>query len=82
MIFDDVQAATAALQAENGYSFFGKDLKLSYAHEKSDRIAKRDGSYVPKAKRKKNKDNKKITLNAALTGSGPFILSILKKMAI
>lgn len=53
MIYEDVQAATAALQAEQAFTFFGKDLKLAYAKEKSDRIAKRDGTYVPKAKRKK-----------------------------
>ena len=51
VIFEDVQAATAALQKEQGFTFFGKDLKLAYAKEKSDRIAKRDGTYVPKAKR-------------------------------
>jgi RNA recognition motif-containing protein len=53
IIMDDVQAATAALQAENGVSFFGRDLVIQYAKETSDRIAKRDGTYVPKAKRKK-----------------------------
>jgi U2 small nuclear ribonucleoprotein B'' len=53
IIFDDVQSATAALQAENGFTFFGKDLQLAYANEISDRIAKRNGTYVPKAKRKK-----------------------------
>lgn len=51
VIYEDVSAATAALQAEQGFPFFGKDLKLAYAKEKSDRIAKRDGTYVPKAKR-------------------------------
>jgi U2 small nuclear ribonucleoprotein B'' len=53
VIFEDAQSATAALQAEHGFTFFGKDLKLSYSRETSDRIAKRDGTYVPKAKRKK-----------------------------
>lgn len=53
MVFDDVQSATAAVQAEQGFTFFGKDLQLAYAHETSDRIAKRNGTYVPKAKRKK-----------------------------
>lgn len=53
IIYEDVQAATAALQAEQAFTFFGKDLKLAYAVETSDRIAKRDGTYVPKAKRKK-----------------------------
>ena len=32
---------------------FGKDLMIQYAKEKSDRIAKREGTYVPKAKRQK-----------------------------
>jgi RNA recognition motif-containing protein len=53
IIFDSVQSATAALQAENGFHFFGKDLKVQYAKETSDRIAKRDGTYVPKSKRRK-----------------------------
>lgn len=53
VIMDDVQAATAALQAENGISFFGKDLVIQYSKDVSDRISKRDGTYVPKAKRKK-----------------------------
>jgi RNA recognition motif-containing protein len=52
VVFEDVQAATTALQTEQGFAFFGKDLKIAYAREKSDRIAKRDGTYVPKAKRK------------------------------
>ena len=53
IVFEDVQASTAALQAENGFTFFGKDLVIQYAKEKSDRIAKREGTYVPKAKRQK-----------------------------
>jgi U2 small nuclear ribonucleoprotein B'' len=55
IVMDDVQASTAAIQVENGAMFFGKELKLEYAHEKSDRIAKRDGSYVPLARRVKVK---------------------------
>lgn len=53
VVFEDVQAATAALQAEQGFNFFGKDLIIEYAKEKSDRIAKREGTYVPKSKRQK-----------------------------
>eukprot|EP00977_Amphora_coffeiformis_P002928 scaffold567_cov170-Amphora_coffeaeformis.AAC.2 len=41
------------MQAEQGFNFFGKDLVMEYAKEKSDRIAKREGTYVPKAKRQK-----------------------------
>lgn len=53
VIMDNVQAATAAIQAENGFTFFGKDLVIEYSREPSDRIAKRDGTFVPKAKRQK-----------------------------
>jgi len=53
VIMEDIQSATAALQAEQGFSFFGKDLAIEYARAKSDRISKRDGDYVPKAKRQK-----------------------------
>jgi hypothetical protein len=53
VIYEDVQSASAAVQAEQSFTFFNKDLKLQYALETSDRIAKRDGTYVPKAKRKK-----------------------------
>jgi U2 small nuclear ribonucleoprotein B'' len=53
VIMEHVHAATAARQAEQGFSFFGKDLVIDYAHRKSDRIAQRDGDYVQKAKRQK-----------------------------
>lgn len=46
-------AATAALQLNQGFNFFGKNLAISYAKEKSDRVAKMDGTYKPKAKRAK-----------------------------
>jgi U2 small nuclear ribonucleoprotein B'' len=65
VIFEDIQAATAALQSLNGFTFFGKDLKLAYAKEKSDRIAKRDGTYVPKSKRIKRKQEEEKA-NAAV----------------
>lgn len=55
VIFADVAAATAALQAENGFTFFGRDLKVAYAREKSDRVSKLDGTYVPKDRRAKKR---------------------------
>jgi U2 small nuclear ribonucleoprotein B'' len=55
VIMDSVAAATAALHAEQGFTFFGKDMVIEYANAKSDRIAKRDGDYVPKAQRQKRK---------------------------
>jgi U2 small nuclear ribonucleoprotein B'' len=67
VIFEEVQSATEALQAANGFTFFGKDLKIEYANEKSDRISKRDGTYVPKSKRRKIV---KESLAAAASGGG------------
>lgn len=51
IIFEDISSATSAQRAEHGFSFFGKKLKVVYAREKSDRIAKKDGTYVPKDRR-------------------------------
>ena len=53
VIFSSVATATAALQAEQNFTFFGKNLKIDYANEKSDRVAKKDGTFVPKDRRKK-----------------------------
>lgn len=61
VVFEDVQASAAAMQAENGFTFFGKDIVIEYAKEKSDRIAKREGTYVPKAKRQKKSQGKADT---------------------
>lgn len=55
VIFEDAAAATAALNAENGFSFFGRPIKVSYAREKSDRVAKMDGTFVPKDRREKRR---------------------------
>lgn len=53
ILFEDVQAATSALKGEQGFTFFGKDLQIQYAKEKSDRIAKQDGSFTPKDRKKR-----------------------------
>ncbi|KAL3822345.1 hypothetical protein ACHAXA_001722 [Cyclostephanos tholiformis] len=51
VIFESLSAATAAIQAERGFVFFGRPLMVNYAKEVSDRIAKRDGTYTAKTKR-------------------------------
>jgi RNA recognition motif-containing protein len=51
VIFESISAATAAIQAERGFVFFGRPLMVNYAKEVSDRIAKRDGTYTAKTKR-------------------------------
>lgn len=61
VIFDNVASATAAIQAEQGFTFFGKDLRIEYAREKSDRVAKRDGTFIPKDRRVKRIATKSST---------------------
>ncbi|GAX12656.1 U2 small nuclear ribonucleoprotein B'' [Fistulifera solaris] len=68
IIFDDVQAAVAALQAEQGFTLFGKDLVIEFAKAPSDRISRRDGTYVPKAKRAKT-DDKRADENEGTTAA-------------
>lgn len=58
VIMEDVHAATKAMQSEQGFTFFGKDMVIEFAKSKSDRIAKRDGEYVPKHKRQKTTHKK------------------------
>ena len=53
VIFESLSAATAALEAERGFIFFGRPLMVNYAKEVSDRIAKRDGTYGAKTKEKR-----------------------------
>lgn len=53
IVFEETSSAIAAQREENGFTFFGKPLKVDYAREKSDRIAKQDGTYVPKDRRLK-----------------------------
>jgi U2 small nuclear ribonucleoprotein B'' len=55
VIFESLAAATAALEAERGFVFFGRSLMVNYAKEVSDRVAKRDGTYNAKAKERRAK---------------------------
>ncbi|EED96652.1 predicted protein [Thalassiosira pseudonana CCMP1335] len=50
VIFESQSAATAALEAERGFVFFGRPLMVNYAKDVSDRIAKRNGTYSKKTK--------------------------------
>ncbi|KAG9248315.1 nucleotide-binding, alpha-beta plait [Calycina marina] len=45
IVFRDIQTATQAMRALQGFEFFGKEMKLQYAKTKSDVIAKLDGTF-------------------------------------
>ncbi|KAF8056388.1 U2 small nuclear ribonucleoprotein B [Scenedesmus sp. PABB004] len=47
VVFSDVAAATNAKTAMQGFPFFDKPIRVSFAHTKSDAVAKLDGSFKP-----------------------------------
>jgi RNA recognition motif-containing protein len=51
IIFEDMSAATKALREMQGFNFYAKPMKCSYAKVKSDVIAKKEGTFVPRPKR-------------------------------
>ena len=76
MIFEEVSAATAAVYAEDGFVFFGRPLKVAYAREKSDRVAKQDGSF---SKEVKEKRGRKRAAAEAATGGGESLAGVAQK---
>jgi hypothetical protein len=63
-----VPSATEVLQKLNGTKICDKEMVISYAKEKSDLVAKRDGTFVPadvRAARDKKKQEKTDALDAA-----------------
>jgi len=53
IIFEELSGATKAVKEMQGFSnFYGKELKVSFAKSKSDVIAKADGTFVQRPKRK------------------------------
>ncbi|GAB7335167.1 hypothetical protein MBLNU13_g06999t1 [Cladosporium sp. NU13] len=47
VLFRDIHAATQAMRACQGMEFFGREMKISYAKEKSQTLAKMTGQYDP-----------------------------------
>eukprot|EP00967_Tisochrysis_lutea_P046807 scaffold56965_cov25-Tisochrysis_lutea.AAC.1 len=68
VVFRDIASATSAVKQMQGFSFYGKPMRLDYAKTKSDALAKLDGSYQAKdkaeraAKRKAEKEARKAGL--------------------
>ncbi|ROW01647.1 hypothetical protein VSDG_02277 [Cytospora chrysosperma] len=45
IVYRDIQTATQAMRALDGFSFLGKEIKISYAKSKSKILAKLDGQF-------------------------------------
>ncbi|PIA44354.1 hypothetical protein AQUCO_01700155v1 [Aquilegia coerulea] len=56
VVFDEVSSATNALKQMNGFPFYDKPMRIQYAKTKSDLIAKADGTFVPRERRKRHEE--------------------------
>ncbi|RLN89341.1 hypothetical protein BBJ28_00014448 [Nothophytophthora sp. Chile5] len=53
LTFDDITSASNALRAMNGSVLFDKPAVVRFAKDKADVIARREGTFVPREKRKR-----------------------------
>ncbi|CAB3406924.1 unnamed protein product [Caenorhabditis bovis] len=59
VVFKEISAASNALRALQGFSFYGKPMRIQYAREDSDLIAKAKGTYVERKPASVGKSNVK-----------------------
>eukprot|EP01113_Clastostelium_recurvatum_P012370 TRINITY_DN16425_c0_g1_i1.p1 TRINITY_DN16425_c0_g1~~TRINITY_DN16425_c0_g1_i1.p1 ORF type:complete len:273 (-),score=62.36 TRINITY_DN16425_c0_g1_i1:42-758(-) len=59
IVFKDIAAAGAAMREMQGYTFFDKPIKISYALTKSDAVAQLDGTFSQKQKEDRKKTSEK-----------------------
>jgi len=51
IIFKEISAATNSLKSLQGFPFYNKPMRITYAKSKSDVVAKADGTYVERPKK-------------------------------
>ncbi|KAF3324700.1 U1 small nuclear ribonucleoprotein A-like isoform X2 [Carex littledalei] len=61
VVFEDVKSAAEALKSMQNFPFYNKPMRIQYAKTKSDIVAKADGTFIPRERRKRHdeKDKKK-----------------------
>ncbi|KAJ4421396.1 hypothetical protein N0V82_003777 [Gnomoniopsis sp. IMI 355080] len=78
IVYRDIQTATQAMRALDGFDFLGEKIKVSYAKSKSNIFAKLDGSFkVPSATTQAAEmtDLQHSIFNAPVPGSAPAAAS-------
>ncbi|RWW75634.1 hypothetical protein BHE74_00016333 [Ensete ventricosum] len=56
VVFAEVPAASNAVRQMQRFPFYDKPMRIQYAKTKSDCVAKADGTYVPREKKKKQEE--------------------------
>ncbi|XP_050238845.1 U1 small nuclear ribonucleoprotein A [Mercurialis annua] len=59
VVFENVQSASNAMRQMQNFPFYDKPMRIQYAKSKSDVIAKADGTFVPREKRKRHDEKGK-----------------------
>ncbi|KAK1385137.1 U1 small nuclear ribonucleoprotein A [Heracleum sosnowskyi] len=59
VVFEDASAASRAIQKMQNFPFHDKPMRIQYARTKSDIIAKKDGTFVPREKKKRHEEKGK-----------------------
>ncbi|OIW07356.1 hypothetical protein TanjilG_10191 [Lupinus angustifolius] len=73
VVFENVSSASDAIRQLQGFPFYDKPMRIQYAKTKSDVIAKADGTFVPRERRKRHDDKgkkRKDQHDANLAGMG------------
>jgi RNA recognition motif-containing protein len=74
VVFRDIPSATNALRSMQGFPFYDKPMRIAYCKSKSDAIAKLEGTYIPRdKKRKRVEEVKKVKPQKQLRQSVPII---------
>lgn len=55
VVFRDLTSATNALRSMQGFPFYDKPMRIQYAKSKSDAVAKKEGTFVQREKKPKEK---------------------------
>ncbi|KAI4319392.1 hypothetical protein MLD38_032992 [Melastoma candidum] len=59
VVFKDVDSASVALVKMQDFPFYDKPMRIQYAKTKSDIVAKANGTFVPREKRKRHEEKGK-----------------------
>lgn len=55
IVFKDIPSATNALRSMQGFPFYDKPMRIAYCKSKSDAVAKLDGTFVPRDKKRRER---------------------------
>lgn len=77
VVFEDLSGSTKAVREMPNFVFYGKPMRVQFAMNKSDIIAKIDGSFKPREKRKAAEAIKGPAKKKQATGERPAVAKLV-----